>query len=219
MQKKKAKSNKKQNPTRQDLVKTQLIVIPSERVISKIFLIRGKKVMTDKDLAELYGVETRILNQAVKRNIERFPADFMFQLNKQETDIWKSQIEMSDTNNLRYQIGTSSSKSQSVILKSQIVTSSWGGRRYFPMVFTEEGVAMLSSVLQSKRAIQTNIQIIRTFTKLREMLVTNKELREKIEKLERKYDQNFKIIFQAIQSLLKNEKKPKNPIGFKVKSS
>ena len=223
MQKKKAKSNKKQNPTRQDLVKTQLIVIPSERVISKIFLIRGKKVMTDKDLAELYGVETRILNQAVKRNIERFPADFMFQLNKQETDIWKSQIEMSNTNNLRYPIGTSSLRSQNVTLKrnliSQSVISSWGGTRKPVMVFTEDGVAMLSSVLQSKRAIQTNIQIIRTFTKLREMLVTNKELREKIEKLERKYDQNFKIIFQAIQSLLKNEKKPKNPIGFKVKSS
>ena len=176
--------------------------------------------MTDKDLAELYGVETRILNQAVKRNIERFPADFMFQLNKQETDIWKLQIEMSNTNNLRYQIGTSSSKSQSAILKSQIVTSSWGGRRYSPMVFTEEGVAMLSSVLNSKRAIQTNIQIMRTFTKLREMLVTNKELREKIEKLERKNeknDYNFKIIFQAIQSLLKEEKKPKNPIGFRKK--
>jgi len=223
MQKKKAKSNKKQNPTRQDLVKTQLIVIPSERVISKIFLIRGKKVMTDKDLAELYGVETRILNQAVKRNIERFPADFMFQLNKQETDIWKLQIEMSNTNNLRYPIGTSSLRSQNVTLKrnliSQSVISSWGGTRKPVMVFTEDGVAMLSSVLQSKRAIQTNIQIIRTFTKLREMLVTNKELREKIEKLERKYDQNFKIIFQAIQSLLKNEKKPKNPIGFKVKSS
>ena len=226
MQKKKAKSNKKQHSTRQDLVKTQLIVIPSERVISKIFLIRGKKVMTDKDLAELYGVETRILNQAVKRNIERFPADFMFQLNKQETDIWKLQIEMSNTNNLRYPIGTSSLRSQNVTLKrnliSQSVISSWGGTRKPVMVFTEDGVAMLSSVLQSKRAIQTNIQIIRTFTKLREMLVTNKELREKIEKLERKNeknDYNFKIIFQAIQSLLKNEKKPKNPIGFKVKSS
>ena len=214
------KLNKKRHPNRQGLVKTQLIVIPSERVISKIFLIRGKKVMTDKDLAELYGVETKSLNRAVKRNLERFPADFMFQLNKQEADIWQSQIEMSNTNNLRYQIGTSSSKSQSVILKSQIVTSSWGGRRYSPMVFTEEGVAMLSSVLNSKRAIQTNIQIMRTFTKLREMLVTNKELREKIEKLERKNeknDYNFKIIFQAIQSLLKEEKKPKNPIGFRKK--
>jgi len=214
------KLNKKRHPNRQGLVKTQLIVIPSERVISKIFLIRDKKVMTDKDLAELYGVETKSLNRAVKRNLERFPADFMFQLNKQEADIWQSQIEMSNTNNLRYQIGTSSSKSQSAILKSQIVTSSWGGRRYSPMVFTEEGVAMLSSVLNSKRAIQTNIQIMRTFTKLREMLVTNKELREKIEKLERKNeknDYNFKIIFQAIQSLLKEEKKPKNPIGFRKK--
>ncbi|MFA5782975.1 MAG: ORF6N domain-containing protein, partial [Bacteroidales bacterium] len=120
MQKLKTKSNKK-----------QVIVIPSERVISKIFLIRGKKVMIDRDLAELYGVETRTLNQSTRRNIERFPEDFMFQLNKTETDIWKSQIVMSN-------------------LRSQSVISSWGGRRYYPMVFTEQGVAMLSSVLNSK---------------------------------------------------------------------
>ncbi len=208
MKKKNTKLNKKQN-----LVKTQLIVIPSERVVSKIFLIRGKKVMLDKDLAELYGVETKSLNRAVRRNLERFPADFMFQLNKREADVWKSQIEISDTGNLKYQIGTSSSKSQTVILKSQIVTSSWGGRRYSPMVFTEEGVAMLSSVLNSKRAIQVNIQIMRTFTNLREMLTTNKELREKIEKLEKKYDQNFRIIFETIQSFIKKVR-PQNKIGF-----
>jgi len=216
MIKKNTKLNKKQNLNRQGLVKTQLIVIPSERVMSKIFLIRGKKVMLDKDLAELYGVETKSLNRAVKRNLERFPADFMFQLNKQETEIWKSQIEIP---NLKYQFGTSSSRYQIGTLEknliSQSVTSSWGGTRKPSMVFTEEGVAMLSSVLQSKRAIQTNIQIMRTFTKLREMLVTNKELREKIEKLERKYDQNFRIIFQAIQSFLKEEKKSRNKIGFR----
>ncbi|MFA6325487.1 MAG: ORF6N domain-containing protein [Candidatus Paceibacterota bacterium] len=204
MKKLKIKLKKKQNLNRQGLVKTQLITIPSERVISKIFLIREKKVMIDKDLAELYGVETKVLNQAVKRNPERFPTDFMFQLNKQETEIWISQIVIPAS---KYQINN-------LNLRSQFVTSSWGGRRYSPMVFTEEGVAMLSSVLNSKRAIQTNIQIIRTFTKLREMLITNKELREKIEKLEKRYDQNFRIIFQAIQSFLKNERKPKSKIGF-----
>jgi hypothetical protein len=218
MKKKNTKSNRKQHLVMQGLVKTQLITIPSEQVISKIFLIRGKKVMMDKDLALLYGVETKSLNRAVRRNIERFPIDFMFQLNKKEAEIWKSQIEIP---NLKYQIGTSSSKYQIGTLEknlvSQSVIPSWGGTRKPSMVFTEEGVAMLSSVLNSKRAIQTNIQIIRTFTKLREMLATNKELREKIEKLERKNeknDYNFKIIFQAIQSLLKEEKKSKNKIRF-----
>ncbi|OIO29179.1 DNA-binding protein [Candidatus Nomurabacteria bacterium CG1_02_31_12] len=167
--------------------------------MSKIFLIRGKKVMIDSDLANLYGTKTKELNLAVKRNLERFPIDFMFKLNKQETEIWKSQIDIHSTVNLRLQFETSNKR---------------GGRRYLPYVFTEEGVAMLSSVLNSKRAIQTNIQIIRTFTKLREMLMTNKELREKIEKLERKYDQNFRIVFQTIQSFLKEDNKSKSKIGF-----
>ncbi|PIR68863.1 DNA-binding protein [Candidatus Nomurabacteria bacterium CG_4_10_14_0_2_um_filter_30_12] len=199
MQKKNIKLNKKQNLNRQGLVKTQLILIPSETVMSKIFLIRGKKVMIDSDLANLYGTKTKELNLAVKRNLERFPIDFMFKLNKQETEIWKSQIDIHSTVNLRLQFETSNKR---------------GGRRYLPYVFTEEGVAMLSSVLNSKRAIQTNIQIIRTFTKLREMLMTNKELREKIEKLERKYDQNFRIVFQTIQSFLKEDNKSKSKIGF-----
>jgi len=199
MQKKNIKLNKKQNLNRQGLVKTQLILIPSETVMSKIFLIRGKKVMIDSDLANLYGTKTKELNLSVKRNLERFPIDFMFKLNKQETEIWKSQIDIHSTVNLRLQFETSNKR---------------GGRRYLPYVFTEEGVAMLSSVLNSKRAIQTNIQIIRTFTKLREMLMTNKELREKIEKLERKYDQNFRIVFQTIQSFLKEDNKSKSKIGF-----
>ena len=198
----KIKLNKKQ--------KNELMVIPSERVVSKIFLIRSKKVMLDKDLADLYGVETKVLNQAVKRNLERFPADFMFQLNKQEAEIWKSQIEIS---NLRHQIGTSSLRSQIVTLKN--------GRgqhiKYLPYVFTEQGMAMLSSVLNSKRAIQVNIQIIRTFTQLRELLMTNKELRIKIENMEKKYDTKLKRVFDVLKQLLMQENKPKNQIGFRVK--
>lgn len=166
-------------------------LLPLERIETKIYLIRGKKVMFDRDLAELYGVETRIINRAVKRHRKRFPADFMFQLTKQEAANW--------------------------YLKSQIGISSYGGRRYAPYVFTEQGVAMLSSVLNSERAIQVNIQIMRTFTKLREMLATNKELRDKIERLERKYDQKFQIVFKAIKNLVTSpdpEEKPKTEFGF-----
>ena len=168
--------------------KKEIIVIPSERIISRIFLIRGKKVIIDRDLAELYEVETRTLNQAVRRNIARFPSDFMFQLNKQETIIWKSQIVMS--------------------------TADKKGLRRSPLVFTEQGVAMLSSVLNSDRAIQVNIQIIRTFTKLKEFLATNKQLREKIESMEKKYDKKLKEVFDVLKSLLIQEEKPKRQIGF-----
>ncbi len=160
-----------------------------ERIESTIYLIRGKKVMFDRDLAELYGVETKILNRSVRRNQERFPEDFMFQLNDKELKIWK------------YQFGTSNREKM--------------GLRKRPLVFTEQGVAMLSSVLNSKRAIQVNIQIMRTFTKLREMLATNKELRDKIEKLERKYDQKFKVVFDVIKKLLSVDEKPKSEIGFR----
>ena len=169
--------------------KKEIIAIPNERITSRIFLIRGKKVMIDQDLAVLYSVETKILIQAVKRNIKRFPEDFMFQLTKTEF----------------------------INLRSQIVTSSWGGRRYSPYAFTEQGVAMLSSVLNSERAIQVNIQIIRTFTQLRELLSTHKDLREKIENMEKKYDKQLREIFEAIKYLLTEETKPKEPIGFSVK--
>ena len=195
MKKKKTKSKIKQN-------KNELIVIPSERVVRKIFLIRGKKVMIDKDLAVLYGVETRMLNQAVRRNAERFPNDFMFQLSKEEAEIWKSQIEIPNTDKN---------------LISQSVTSSWGGTRKPVMVFTEQGVAMLSSVLNSKRAIQVNIQIIRTFTELREFLMTNKELRIKIENIERKYDKKLKEVFEMLKQLFTEKEKPKSQIGFSGK--
>ena len=164
-------------------------LIPQEVIQNKIFLLRGKKVMFDKDLAELYGVETKALNQAVKRNIDRFPADFMFLLTPQEV----------------------------AILKSQFVTSSWGGKRKPSHAFTEHGILMLSSILNSKRAIQVNIQIMRTFTQLREMLAGNKELRRKIEEMEKKYDSQFKVVFDALRKLFAPpdpEPKPKGPIGF-----
>ena len=142
--------------------------------------------MLDKDLAALYGVETKALIQAVKRNIERFPADFMYQLTDKEF----------------------------AILRSQIVTSSWGGRRYSPYVFTEQGVAMLSSVLRSKRAIEVNIAIVRTFVKLRQILATNDLLRRKIESMERKYDEQFQQVFAVLNIMVAEEAKPKRQIGY-----
>ncbi len=161
-------------------------IVPHEIIESKILLIRGRKVMLDKDLAMLYGVETKALNRAVKRNIERFPDDFMFQLIKEEFD------------NLRFHFGT----------------SSWGGQRYLPYAFTENGVAMLSSVLNSQRAIQVNIQIMRTFTRLREILLSHKDLQKKIEDMEKRYDQQFKIVFDAIKQLLIPPEPKKRKIGF-----
>jgi len=173
-------------------------VISIEVIASKILIIRGKRVMLDNDLAGLYGVDTKNLNKAVKRNIERFPEDFMFQLTKKEVG------------SLRFQIGTSN-------LKSQIVTSKRGGRRYLPYVFTQEGVAMLSSVLNSQRAVQVNIQIMRVFVKLRRMVLTNIDLKRKIEEIESKYDKQFAIVFKAIKQLLEPPPlKEKKIIGFKV---
>ncbi len=172
-----------------------LSLIPTERIESRIFLLRGKKIMFDSDLAELYGVKTKVFNQVVKRNKKRFPADFMFQLNKQEIEVW-----------------------QSYFSRSQIVTASKRNVRFAPYVFTEQGVAMLSSVLNSDRAIQVNIQIIRTFTKLWDMMASNKGLREKIEAMEKKYDKRFAKVFEAIRQLLMKdmEIKPKFKIGFRI---
>lgn len=166
-----------------------LATIPNERIISKIFLIRGIKIMIDRDLAELYGVTTRVFNQAVRRNLKRFPNDFMFQLDNKEF----------------------------VSLRSQFVISRRGGRRYLPYVFTEQGVAMLPSVLNSERAIRVNIQIVRTFVKLRELLATNEKLRQKIEKMEMKYDKQLKAVFDALKYLVTEEIKPKKQMGFKYK--
>ncbi|OHD68419.1 MAG: DNA-binding protein [Spirochaetes bacterium RBG_16_49_21] len=166
-------------------------IIPPERILAKIYLIRGMKVMLDKDLADLYEVATAQLKRQVRRNLERFPDDFIFELTADEFE------------NLRCQIGT----------------SRWGGERYMPMAFTEQGVAMLSSVLNSKRAIQVNIQIMRTFTRLRRMISTHDDLRKKIEAMEKKYDKQFRIVFDAIKELLKNGSKPKKKIGFNVKDT
>jgi phage regulator Rha-like protein len=167
------------------------LLMPDERIVSRIFWIRGKKVMIDRDLAALYGVQTRVLNQAVRRNKTRFPGDFMFQLRKPEFES----------------------------LRSQIVTLKGRGRhpKYLPYAFTEQGVAMLSSVLNSETAVQVNIQIMRTFTKLRELLATHEELRQKIEEMEKKYDEQFRVVFDVIKRLLVEEEKPKGQIGFKSK--
>src|SRR5579864_6103505 len=153
------------------------IELPMERIINRIFLIRGKKVMFDRDLAQLYGVPTGRLNEAVRRNKERFPEDFMFQLNEKETKVWQEQI-------LRSQIVTSDNRP-----RSQIAILKKGKNiKYAPYVFTEQGVAMLSSVLNSKQAIAVNIQIIRIFTKLREILSNNKKLAEKVENIEKQHN-------------------------------
>ena len=164
-------------------------IIPVEIIERKIYLIRGHKVMLDSDLAEMYAVATKVLLQAVKRNLNRFPGDFMFQLNYQEV----------------------------AALRSQIVTSKTGrgGRRYPPYAFTEQGVAMLSSVLNSERAIEVNIQIMRAFVKLRELMATHKDLARKLDDMEKKYDAQFKVVFDAIRQLMTPTEKPKRKIGFK----
>jgi hypothetical protein len=174
-------------------------LIPAERIERRILILRGEKVMLDSDLAELYGVETKALNQAVQRNIERFPEDFMFRLSTEEFEIiLKSQIVTS-----RGEITEKLSEKKGN-LKSQIVTSSWGygGRRKLPYAFTEQGVAMLSSVLRSQRAVQVNIAIMRTFVQLRQMLASNAGLAKKLAALEAKYDEQFKVVFDAIRELM-----------------
>ncbi|MDY6837834.1 MAG: ORF6N domain-containing protein [Thermodesulfobacteriota bacterium] len=147
--------------------------------------------MLDRDLAELYGVETKILKQAVRRNIERFPTDFMFELTKEEFGNWRSQFVTSKGDKM--------------------------GLRYPPMAFTEQGVAMLSSVLRSKRAVQVNIEIMRAFVRLRQMLSAHKDLERKLAALEKKYDDQFKIVFEAIAELMTPPEKPRKKIGFEVK--
>lgn len=187
-------------------------LIPAELIKQSILLIRGQKVMLDETLAQLYGVETKVLNQAVKRNRDRFPRDFMFRLNKEEWDILRYHFEISKPEFLRSQIVTSKTES----LRSQIATSKLkgGGRRYTPYVFTEQGVAMLSSVLRSERAVKVNIEIMRTFVHLRQMLISHEQLSRKLESLEKKYDKRFKIIFDVLRELMKPpEIKPK-PMGF-----
>jgi len=180
-------------------------LIPSEIIEKKIFLLRGQKVMLSSDLAELYQVEPRALIQAVKRNMNRFPEDFMFQLTWDELSVLKSDSLISNDSR-----GTLS-RSQIVILKR--------GRniKYLPYAFTEQGVAMLSSVLRSKRAILVNVEIMRAFVRLRQMLATNANLERRLNELEKKYDSQFKVVFDAIRQLMAAPEKPPKKIGFQLR--
>ena len=175
-------------------------MVPAERIERSILLIRGHKVMLDEDLAALYAVEVKILNQSVKRNIDRFPEDFMFQLTAEEFA------------NLRYQSGASTLRSQIVTLK----TGRGQHRKYLPYVFTEQGVAMLSSVLRSKRAVQVNIEIMRAFVRLRRMLASHAGLARKLAALEKKYDAQFKVVFDAIRELMTPPEPKRRRIGFRA---
>lgn len=166
-------------------------LIPMERIERAILVIRGERVMLDSDLAELYGVETKALNRAVRRNPGRFPLDFVFQLTAAEAHA------------LRCQTGTSN--------------KGRGGRRYLPYAFTEHGALMLANVLNSERAAQTSVMVVRAFVRLRQMLASNVELSRKLEALEKKYDAQFKIVFDAIRQLMSPPVKPKREIGFHVK--
>jgi len=169
-------------------------LVPSERIERSILLIRGQKVMLDRDLAQLYGVETRVLNQAVRRNIDRFPEDFMFPLTREEI-MRISQFVISSVHP-----GVKTLKFSKNV-----------------MAFTEHGVAMLSSVLNSPRAVQVNIQIMRTFAKLREIISQHKDLARRLDELEKKYDAQFKVVFDAIRQLMMPPEPKRRPIGFRVK--
>lgn len=162
-------------------------LVPRERILNAILLVRDQKVMLDVTPAELYGVQTRALVQAVKRNLARFPDDFMFQLTKAEFDDLKSQ---------------------------GVMSSGWGGRRTHPYAFTEQGVAMLSSVLRSRRAVEVNVEIMRTFVRLRAMIAGYADLVRRLDALEGRYDQQFRSVFDAIRALIAEETKPRRRIGF-----
>jgi hypothetical protein len=174
------------------MTKNKLSVIPDEYIINKIYLIRNQKVMLDRDLVELYGVETRVLKQAVKRNLDRFPEDFMFEMSKEEFRNWRSQF---------------------VTSNSDIM-----GLRYVPFCFTEQGVTMLSCILNSQRAIAVNIKVIRTFTRMQELILTHKDILLKLEQLEKtviKHDENIDLIFKALKQLINQPPKPIKRIGNK----
>ena len=190
----------KQNPNHQNLlIMNENLILPEDAIVNRIYLIRGKKVMIDRDLAALYGVETKRLKEAVRRNSNRFPEDFMFEMTKDEFENWRSQIATSNSEKM--------------------------GLRYAPFCFTEQGVAMLSSVLNSETAIEINIQIIRIFTRIREFLANHSELLLKMEQFEKallkqrevnnKHDEDIEIIFEALKRLLKTDPEPRKRIGFK----
>lgn len=196
-----------------------------ENLAQLVFLIRGEKVLLDADLAMLYGVETGALNRAVKRNIDRFPDDFMFQLDSKDWENLKCQIGISSSpaaasnSDNRNSSQSVTSGKKSAPLRSQIVAAGMhGGRRGIPYAFTEQGVAMLSSVLRSPRAVEVNIAIMRTFVQLRRLMDSNRDLARKIEAMEMRYDEQFSAIFDAIKQLIADDQarkaKPKRPIGF-----
>jgi len=174
--------------------KSNIITIPDEVVMNKIYIVREQKVMLDRDLAELYGVETKVLKQAVRRNIARFPEDFMFEMNKEELENWRSQFV------------TSKEDRQ--------------GLRYMPFCFTEQGVTMLSCILNSERAIHVNIQIIRIYTRIREMLLLHKDVSLLVEQVERKLlkqDEKIEVLFTYLSKFIEKDDTPRKPIGFKRK--
>jgi hypothetical protein len=180
-------------------------LIPSEIIEKKIFFLRGQKVMLSSDLAELYQVEPRALNQAVKRNMARFPEDFMFQLTWDELSLLKSHSLISND-------------SRATVSRSQIVTLKRGlNIKYPPYAFTEQGVAMLSSVLNSPRAIRVNIEIMRAFVRLRQILASNAGLERRLNELEKKYDTQFKVVFDAIRRLMAPAEKQPKKIGFQLR--
>ena len=173
---------------------TKALMLPDEQVINSIYFIRGQKVMLDRDLATLYGVSTKAFKQAVKRNIDRFPADFMFEMSREELENWRSQFVTSNSDKM--------------------------GLRYSPFCFTEQGVAMLSNVLNSETAIRVNIQIIRVFTKMRELLLTHKDILLQLQTIERKltgHDEDIALIFKYLKQLLNPTQPPRNKVGFRRK--
>ena len=173
---------------------TKSLAIPDELVMSKIYIIRGQKVMLDRDLADMYGVETKVFKQAIRRNLNRFPADFMFEMTRNELENWRSQFVTSNSDKI--------------------------GLRYAPFCFTEQGVAMLSSILNSETAIRVNIQIIRVFTKMRQLVLDHKDILLQLEKIERKlssHDQDIVLIFGYLKQLLNPPQTPRNKIGFRRK--
>jgi hypothetical protein len=187
----------------------------NEEIISQIYFIRGRKVMLDNDLARIYGVTTARLNQQVRRNMDRFPSDFMFELS------------LDEYRNLMLQFATSSSQTPDIIgnsnLMSQNVTSSWGGRRKLPFVFTEHGALMLASVLNSVTAIHASIFVVRAFVKLREVLAIHHELSERINDLEKRtcekldeHSEQIILVFQALRELVRQKEEPRAPVGFKI---
>ena len=172
--------------------KQNLAILSDDIVVNKIYVIRNQKVMLDRDLAELYGVETKVLKQAVKRNIDRFPEDFMFELTKSELENWRSQFVTSNSDKM--------------------------GLRYSPFAFTEHGVLMLSSILNSQQAIQVNIQIVRIFTRLRNLLSEHTELKLEIAEIKKhlqNHDKNIELVFSYLDKLIDKENQPRKRIGFK----